>query len=235
MDEDPVEILVGMAERGDIDPWNIDIVEVTDRFLAELEKRRELDLRVSGRTLFYAATLLRIKSEYIGIAEADGTQVGEDDLGSDEFSMDFLEYPSLDPIDRLEREIKRRLERRDMREPPVTLYELIKLLKTAEKEERRRRRSPSPEPEREVLAEDIISIAHREDYRMAAMEVMKKLDDFAVNAGGEITLQKLCRGLGWPIPDVYIPLLFLTLEGKVGLSQPDFFGELFIRKVSVTR
>ncbi len=35
--EDPVEILVGMAERGEIDPWNINIMEVTDRFLEELD------------------------------------------------------------------------------------------------------------------------------------------------------------------------------------------------------
>ncbi len=34
--EDPVEILVGLAERGEIDPWNINIIEVTDRFLSEL-------------------------------------------------------------------------------------------------------------------------------------------------------------------------------------------------------
>jgi segregation and condensation protein A len=65
MAEEPVEILVQMAERGEIDPWNIDIVEVTDRFLSELERRKELDLRVSGRTLFYAAILLRMKSEYL--------------------------------------------------------------------------------------------------------------------------------------------------------------------------
>ena len=65
MAEEPVEILVQMAERGEIDPWNIDIVEVTDRFLSELERRKELDLRISGRTLFYAATLLRMKSEHL--------------------------------------------------------------------------------------------------------------------------------------------------------------------------
>jgi hypothetical protein len=63
--EDPVEILVGMAERGEIDPWNINIIEVTDRFLLELERRRQLNLQVSGRTLFFAATLLRLKSEQI--------------------------------------------------------------------------------------------------------------------------------------------------------------------------
>ena len=65
MAEEPVEILVQMAERGEIDPWNIDIVEVTDRFLSELERRKELDLRISGRTLFYAALLLRMKSDHL--------------------------------------------------------------------------------------------------------------------------------------------------------------------------
>ena len=34
-------ILVGMAERGEIDPWRIDIVEVTDRFLSELENKED--------------------------------------------------------------------------------------------------------------------------------------------------------------------------------------------------
>ena len=65
--EDPVEILVGLAERGEIDPWNINIIEVTDRFLTELERRRQLNLQVSGRTLFYAATLLRMKSEHLSL------------------------------------------------------------------------------------------------------------------------------------------------------------------------
>ena len=41
--EDPVEILVGLAERGEIDPWNINIIEVTDRFLSELERCRQLE------------------------------------------------------------------------------------------------------------------------------------------------------------------------------------------------
>ncbi len=38
MDEEPVEILLKMAESGAIDPWNIDIIEVTDRFLSELDR-----------------------------------------------------------------------------------------------------------------------------------------------------------------------------------------------------
>src|SRR5512133_1955431 len=85
--EDPVEILVGMAERGEIDPWNINIIEVTDRFLSELDRRRELNLQVSGRTLFYASTLLRMKSEQLTVAEAP-EEVEEGD-GEDLFGDDF--------------------------------------------------------------------------------------------------------------------------------------------------
>ena len=71
MIEEPVAILVGMAERGEIDPWRIDIVEVTDRFLSELERQKALDLRISGRTLFFASLLLRMKSEYLLEPEED--------------------------------------------------------------------------------------------------------------------------------------------------------------------
>jgi segregation and condensation protein A len=227
MDEDPVEILVGMAERGDIDPWNIDILEVTDHFLTELERRRELDLRISGRTLFYAATLLRMKSEYLGEGEEEAS------LETDEIPAEedlFGEIGTADPVDRLEREIQRRLGRKDLRKSPVTLYELIKLLKTAEKQQRRRQRAPNAEPEPEVIADDVVSIAHSEDYQGAAAQVLASLEP--EQGETEIALESLCRRLEWPLPEVYIPLLFLTLEGKVDLSQQEFFGELYVHRIA---
>ena len=134
MSEEPVEILVQMAERGEIDPWNIDIVEVTDRFLAELERRRELDLRVSGRTLFYSSVLLRMKSEYLDTpqeSEDEGEFSDEDPFAgdADPFSEDAVTARALGPIELLEREIDRRIKRKDARKRPVTLYELITQLK----------------------------------------------------------------------------------------------------------
>jgi segregation and condensation protein A len=49
--EEPIEILVNLAKNGEIDPWNIDIVELTDKFLKHVEELEKMDLRVSGRTL----------------------------------------------------------------------------------------------------------------------------------------------------------------------------------------
>ena len=106
MDEEPVEILAGMAERGEVDPWNIDIVDVTDRFLAELDRRKELDLRISGRTLFYAACLLRLKSDYF---DGWGEEEDENSLGDDEdesfedLGFDFESAGETEPIDQIGR------------------------------------------------------------------------------------------------------------------------------------
>jgi segregation and condensation protein A len=234
MNEEPVEILVQMAERGEIDPWNIDIVEVTDRFLSELERRKELDLRISGRTLFYAATLLRMKSEHLHQNDEEGEPSDEDLEGTGldfdlDAELDLEGGGTLGPIERLEREIRRRLERRDLRRRPFTLFELITILRDAEKEERRRRRFAVPDEDQLVDAEDVVSVAHEERYQEAACTVM---DTCAMDTtlDGMITLSELARRLGWELSDVYIPLLFLTLDGKVGLSQDEFFGELYVRR-----
>lgn len=230
MEEEPIEILVSLAEKGEIDPWNIDIVEVTDRFLQELEKRKQLDLRISGRTLFYAATLLRLKSDVLG--EEEPACPEEAPLEEEEGAAEFGEPVLLDPVDRLEREIQRRLERRGMRESPVTLYELIQLLKTAEKVERRRRKVHAPAAEPRPIVEDIISIAHREDYRESASELLNAVSVLGGAGDGKISFVELCSHTGWSPADVYIPLLFLTSEGRVGLEQAELFGELFVTTAS---
>jgi segregation and condensation protein A len=233
MSEEPVEILVQMAERGEIDPWNIDIVEVTDRFLSELERRKELDLRVSGRTLFYAAILLRMKSEYLD-------QPGTDEEFAEEFPEDesevfeFIGFPEGGggPIDQLEREIRRRLDRKNLRKRPVTLFELILELKNAEKEQRRRQRFRPAFPAELVDVEEVVGIAHEEGYREAAIGILDRCEE-TIAAEGVVTLHELASLLGKGILEVYIPLLYLMFEGKLAIWQEEFFGEVMVQACGV--
>ena len=235
MDEEPVEILVGMAERGEVDPWNIDIVDLTDRFLAELERRKRLDLRISGRTLFYAACLLRLKSEYLDARDEDVEEAFDDEEGEPwgYGGFDFDDAAGdVEPVERLEREIQRRLGRKNLRKRlPVTLYELIKQLKTAEKEQRRRQRRRAPlatEPDLDLSAGDVVSVAHDEGYQGAVAAVMEGFQRAARRSGGVITLGRLSSEMGESRRDVYIPLLFLMLEGKLEIWQDEFFGEVYV-------
>jgi segregation and condensation protein A len=48
-----------------------------------------------------------------------------------------------------------------------------------------------------------------------------------------MTLAELSRKLGWDIPEVYIPLLFLMLEGQCALRQDEFFGDIFVQVCKV--
>jgi len=234
MVEDPVEILVGLAERGEIDPWNINIIEVTDRFLSELERCRQLNLQVSGRTLFYAATLLRMKSEHLELSSESEESGGDED---DEFygenfdvALDNeIEYQGrLGPIERLEQEIQRRLDRKNMRKSPVTLFELIIELKNLEKEERRRRRISETGEDLLIYAEDVVGIAHDEGYQESAMTVLEGCLD-CISIEEEMTLAQICQKLGWGMPEVYIPLLFLAHEGRCSLRQEEFFGDVYVQ------
>lgn len=233
--EDPVEILVGLAEKGEIDPWNIDIIEVTDRFLSELERRRELNLQLSGRTLFYAATLIRMKSELLVIIEPPEAEEGDgEDLFGDDFGAGIsedIDYSGrLGPIERLEHEIQRRLDRKNMRKSPITLFELITELKNIEKEERRRRRMNVDHGEDAFLidADDVVSIAHEEGFQESSMtRLAEYLEGLEIDE--EMTLAELCEKMEWGIPEVFIPLLFLALDGRCTLRQEEFYGDIWVQ------
>jgi len=233
--EDPVEILVGLAERGEIDPWNIDIIEVTDRFLSELKRRQQLNLQVSGRTLFYASTLLRMKSEQLEVVEEVEDEEGGEDLFGDEFGSgpdEEIDFGSrLGPIERLEHEIQRRLDRKNMRKSPITLFELITELKNIEKEERRRRRMADGHADLAdslIDADDVVSIAHEEGFQESSMtRLAEYLEGLEIDE--EMTLAELCRKMEWGIPEVFIPLLFLALDGRCNLRQEEFYGDIFVQ------
>jgi segregation and condensation protein A len=233
--EDPVEILVGMAEREEIDPWNINIIEVTDRFLTELKRRQQLNLHVSGRTLFFASTLLRMKSEQLDVVEEAEDESDGDDLFGDEFSGgsdEEIDFGSrLGPIERLENEIQRRLDRKSMRKSPITLFELITELKNIEKEERRRRRMSEGHADLTdslIDADDVVSIAHEEGFQETSMtRLAEYLGGLEIDE--EMTLAELCKRMEWGIPEVFIPLLFLALDGRCNLRQEEFYGDIYVQ------
>ncbi|MCP1663287.1 MAG: segregation/condensation protein A [Methanocalculus sp. MSAO_Arc1] len=239
MAEEPVEILVRMAEDGEIDPWNIDIVLVTDRFLSELERRRELDLRISGRTLLYASILLRMKSDALleqSAGDEDDADQGVDDadlFAPEDFESDG-DAPLPGPIEALEREIQRRIRRKEYRTRPITLYELITQLKLAEKEERRRQRRrhlPYDDEDDLVIAEDVVEIAHEEAFDEISSRIYSTLLLLDPNGSDPVPLSRLASEINCPLYEVYIPVLFLMLEDQVDLLQEEFYGEIFVARI----
>src|SRR5581483_10470461 len=57
-----IALLLELARAGRIDPWNIDIIKVTDEYLRALDKLDARDLARSARCIFYAAALVHLKA-----------------------------------------------------------------------------------------------------------------------------------------------------------------------------
>jgi segregation and condensation protein A len=212
--EEPIEILVNMAKNGEIDPWNVDIVEVTDKFLRQLEALEKMDLRISGRTLLYASILLRMKSNALVDVE-EPQEIIDDDYEQFEIS----DYPV--PVLPLRRTSRR----------PVTLEELLSELKKAELIEKRRlERFKSVKDERRATLKEVLSIAHDEDIESRVGKMRNLLDGLFENQQN-IKFSDLVQTLDRSGKVMaYLAILFLATKKEIWLDQEELFGELFIRK-----
>ena len=247
---EPVELLVQLAKRGEIEPWDIDIVAVTDKFLEALD---EADLRTSGRALFYASVLLRMKSDaMLDDGEDDEPDEPEHDRAPWEPPPpgEDGEQPAYDPVAALESEMDRRLERKHARGNPETLDELVRELREAErgswwKESREYDTSESPQGFRrgvqeldyhsgdefrmddEPTAEEALGNAHEEDIEATIADVEVVLDD-QYDSGRTEVLYREIADAGPSRVETFLALLFLAHRGAVTLEQDDLFGDLWV-------
>jgi segregation and condensation protein A len=213
---EPVEILVNLAKNGDINPWDIDIVNVTDVFLERIEQMQMTDLRISGRTLLYASILLRMKSTGIIQDEPEDDMFDPFEDGLDFYDVEEYPMPKLP--------IRRQATR------PVTLQELILELQKAEKVETRRKdRSVRRRLEERsaVTTDEVLGIAHEEDILGRVKVLGEKLRQ-------DLQLQesvKLSDLLGDDRSEnimTYVCLLFLATDKEIWLEQEELFGELYV-------
>jgi segregation and condensation protein A len=239
---EPVELLVQLAKDGEIAPWDIDIVRVTDAFLDRLD---DADLRQGGRALFYASVLLRMKSD----------AMLDDDEEGDPFEEEAWEEPpeaaSGDPFTALEKEIDRRIERKHARGTPRTLDELVRELREREREtvwKESRSYDTSDSPGGYARGTQTLDYRSGDDFRMddepteadalgnAHDEHMEDIINdvyLAVQAqydkGRDEVLYAEVERAGGSRVDTFLGLLFLAHRGQVRLEQDELFGDLWIR------
>jgi segregation and condensation protein A len=245
---EPVELLVQLAEEGEIEPWDIDIVQVTDAFLERLD---ETDLRTTGRALFYASVLLRMKSD--GMLADDDEEEPEPEpweVAMEGGAPDPADG-DVDPVDELEAEMDRRLDRKNTRGSPETLDELVRELREAErgswwKESREYDTSESPHgydrgtqtldyhagdefrQDGEPTAGEATDRTHDEDIEEVIVEIDNALRTHFDRGRTEVLFAEIESAGGRPFM-TYLALLFMAHRGSVRLQQDDLFGDLWVK------
>jgi len=90
--EGPLDLLLYLIKKNEIDIYDIPIAEITEQYLEYLELMRMLDLDIAGEFLVMAATLIHIKSKMLlPPEEAELLPVEEDDP-REELVRRLLEY-----------------------------------------------------------------------------------------------------------------------------------------------
>ena len=188
-----------IIEEG-LDPWNIDIVKLSDSLLKYLSQLEEINFRIPARFILVASILLRLKSETLVSKEEEDFENRET---IDIEGLDILEPP---------------VERIPLRN--ITFEELTKALeKVIEKEEKKRITRLNKEKKIEELRK-VVEI-EIEDY---IEKVFKELIKITKTTFYELTKNKE----NLEIARYFIALLHLANQQKIKIRQENLFDDFHI-------
>jgi segregation and condensation protein A len=218
--EGPLDLLLHLIKRDEIDIYDIPIARITAQYLAYLDLLRRLDLEVAGEYLVMAATLVRIKARLLLPSPADE----EEDDPRDQLVQRLLEYRQFkEAAEELKKHETRRrslVARGYIPTPeseaavelvPVSLFTLLDVVA-------------------EVLTRRREEFFHRvERERVTVEETMQRLLDRLVPTGRLLFREVLevCEDR-IEMVTALMGLLELARLGEVEVAQDELFGEVWI-------
>jgi segregation and condensation protein A len=219
------EIIYDLINTEQLNPWDIDITILTNKYLVKIEQLEQADFFVSSKVLLAASLLLRIKSEILlnrYIKSIDDILFGNNE---EKKSFEKLE---------LEGELPELIPRSPMpRFKRVTLPELMEALNKAITTENRRIRKEIIN--RNALRESTISLPKRTiNIKDKIKNIHTKLvDHFETKQTKKVTYTEFIGEDKEERVLSFYPLLQLESNNKVWMEQPQHFEEidLWLKKV----
>ncbi|MFH1801935.1 MAG: segregation/condensation protein A [archaeon] len=217
-------IILDLINSEQLDPWDIDLVVLTNRYLEKLHELEEANLFVSSKVLFAAALLLRIKSEILlnqYLPSLDDILFGKKE--NKRYEQERIE---------LEDEIPDLVQRTPLpRNRKVSLQELLSALGKAITTENRRIRKVVTAKQQEI--ETAISIPKGTiNLKDMVKTVYSKLKGFFTSdrehpvAFSELLGDK--NHLSEERVNHFVPLLHLDNQHKVLLEQEKHLEEIYV-------
>ncbi len=258
--QEAIALLIDLAKNGEINPWDVQVIDVIDLCLEKLEKfwstqtqNFEANLSQSGQAFLYASMLVLLKADTLSQQALLESQENSSEIELESSEIETDDLARLPP--NLEKHIRRRPTVTPLQSRPVTLPELIaQLQKMAEvlAEENLRPKLKKTQPTSAESVKAIADLAHQENLTEMAGELDVFLTNYWSNINEEksLNLEKLLEL--WltnsPIHNdhhhnmeqaiinekvaIFWALLLLTSQSKVELSQEEFYQEIKINILS---
>lgn len=224
--KDAIALLIDLAERGEIDPWDVQVIDVVDRFLSRLIVSDRHDLYDSGQAMLYASMLVLLKANSLS-----DMQSAYDQETNAEDEQDELETEIITDSMRLPTDFDKRLRRLPVALPPkarrITLEELIAQIEAISEIVDRKTSKPTKRPSQSKVARKaamkaIAQLAHKENLS----EMVEEIDHyFLLHPDEEIEISDLAAVFNDRV-GVFWGLLLMSSQSKVELFQSEFYGKI---------
>ncbi len=201
------DMLMDLVAEEKLDPWNIDITEVTEKYMDKIRDLQSMDLRVPANIILAAAILLRFKSDTLRLEEEFQEADQETYISEDHAPT---EVPMLSLRTRIPP--KRR----------VSLGELIGALsEVIEAQKKRAEKLFAPKP---IMSIEI----PKEDIEKRMNDLLERLGAMADAEGVLLFSDLLEKKTAQEMIFVLLPLLHLAQDRRIDIEQEKMFGEIFI-------
>jgi segregation and condensation protein A len=245
-----IALLIDLAQRGEINPWDVKVIDAIDLHLSKLPLQadatmahKQANLSQSGQAFLWAAMLVLLKAQSL---EQSQSQAEDFDFIEEDLDFELITTSGLPR--NLERHIRRRLSSPPPQTRPVTLQDLIQQLrqiadKIAEPKVRRRALKGKAMSVKQAT-QTIAGLAHDENLTEMAALVAEFLVTYTseTDAWTLDELVKLWSDKFPPAPGqifganhdrvgVFWALLLLSAQSKVELEQTEFYQTLTIRRL----
>ena len=250
--QEAIANLINLAERGEIDPWDVPVISIIDRFLAELglmgeaeSPQQEADLPRSGQAFLWASMLVLFKADSLHLLEEELVEIEEEFLEEEIYLEQRRSLPA-----NLEQHLRRRTSVQPVGKRRVTLQELIEQLEHIAAEIEAAATDSSPQRSkrsRSAAIKAIAQLAHNENLTELAAQLENFLHANITNLARDrdyIDWEQLLQR--WKINEtapeeaeldsdragVFWALLLLSAQSKVELFQEEFYQDLSIRPLN---
>ncbi len=207
------EILLELIDSDRIDPWNIDIVEISNAFLGKVREMEKMDLGVQANVILAAAILLRYKSNYLSMLQ----QSEITDYIPEEVPLE------MGPADNLpELTLSSRI-------PPkrqITFDELVNEMERIIKYENEERVVRKP---RGAIVDTVDLQLEGEDIEAKMGEVRTKIKKNTDSEGWSLFSHLLEKRDRQELVYTLLSVLHLTQSKEIDIKQDKMFGEIFIK------
>ena len=212
------QILVDVVKKENIDPWDVNISIITDKFMIKLKEMKKFDFRIPANAILASSILLRLKSDS-WVVSPILQDIYDDPVHIPDGLIHAPVFPNLQPVFR---ETQRK----------VTLDELINAIEDVMHKEKIKTTNPKGKIKTEIPQALIDLVESNEQDFEKRLDLVYEKIKLKKDKENLVTMSNLIETKeAGEFVNHFVPVLHLANKRILNVWQEEVFGEIFIHLI----